>query len=165
MTSIQAAAALALALALAVILWQTGRAAADALDKSIAQLEGVCGPNAEPIIFTFSDTIHFQGDFALPEGMVFPFKGDFPVNTVVRLTVPGLPGAPEIEVPINTSIPIDMAVPIPGGITIPVDTELPIHQQFPVDLCAEGSEVARLTENGLAELRALRLRLPFAERK
>ena len=135
-----------------------GKATANSLDGAIEQLDAVCGPNAQPVTFTFSQTIRFKGDIALPEGMVIPFKGAFPVNTVVRLTVPGLPGAPEVEVPINTSIPIDTEAPIPGGLTIPVDTEVPVRQDFPVELCGEAT--GGLLREMLADLRSLRQQLP-----
>ncbi len=153
--------ALALSLALALTLWRVGRTTATALDGAITQLDEVCGPNAQPVTFTFSQTIRFKGDIAMPEGIVMPFKGTFPVNTVVRLTVPGLPGAPEIEVPINTAIPIDTQVPIPGGISIPVDTEVPVNQDIPVELC--GQATGGLLRGMLSDLRLLRQQLPYGQ--
>lgn len=153
--------ALVLSALLTITLWRIGRSAAGMLDETTLQLEAVCEPDAAPVMFTFSQTIRFQGNVALPEGLIMPFKGTIPINTIVRLSVPGLPGAPQIEAPINTTVPVDTEVPIPGGITIPIDTEVPVHQEIPVDLCNSSSGLAEFLRRTAADLRAIRQQLPF----
>jgi hypothetical protein len=146
---------------LLVRLARAGSATAAILDRTISELEGVCGSSGDPIIFPFSQTIRFQGDFALPEGLVIPFKGTIPINTVVRLTIKGLPGSPTIEIPIDTAVPVDTRVPIPGGISIPIDTSVPINQQIPVDLCGPGAPAKQLLEGTISDLKKLRSELSF----
>lgn len=126
------------------------------LDTTIGQLEAVCGAGAQPFTFTFSQTVRFKGQVPLPEGLVIPFKGTIPINTVVRIQVPGFPGTPTIEVPINTSVPVDTRVPVPGGITIPIDTAVPVRQDIPIDLCGNDSPLAGFLGRAIQELRSLR---------
>jgi len=146
---------------LVVRLARAGSATVSILDRTISQLEGLCGPSSKPVIFPFSQTIHFQGNFALPEGLVIPFKGTIPIDTVVRLTINGLPGSPTIEIPIKTSVPVDTRVPVPGGISIPIDTRIPINQEIPLDLCGSGGPAKTFLEGAIADLRALRSSLSF----
>jgi hypothetical protein len=146
---------------LLVRLARAGSATAAILDRTISQLEGLCGPNSKPVIFPFSQTIHFQGDFALPEGLVIPFKGTIPFDTVVRLTINGLPGSPTVEIPIHTSVPVDTKVPVPGGISIPIDTRIPINQQIPLDLCGSGGPAKQFLEGTIRDLKGLRNGLGF----
>jgi hypothetical protein len=146
---------------LLVSLWRAGRTSGPVLDRTIGQLEGLCGSGSQPIVFPFSQTIRFQGDFALPEGMVFPFKGTIPINTVVRLTISGLPGSPTVELPIQTEVPVDTKVPVPGGLSIPIDTSIPINQEIPLDLCGPGSPTKSLLEGTIKDLKALRSSLSF----
>ena len=146
---------------LLVRLASVGNATAAILDDSIGQLEGLCGSESAPVVFPFSQTIHFQGNFALPEGLVIPFQGTIPINTVVRLTIPGLPGAPTIELPIRTNVPVDTKVPVPGGISIPIDTRIPINQEIPLDLCGSGGPAKQFLEGAITNLRALRSTLRF----
>jgi hypothetical protein len=153
--------ALLLSSLLLVRLWRVGRTAGAMLDRTIVQLERLCGPSSEPIVFPFSQTIHFQGDFALPEGLVFPFKGTIPINTVVRLTIPGLPGSPTVELPIRTEVPVDTRVPVPGGLSVPIDTEIPINQEIPLDLCATGSPAKVFLEGAISDLKTLRSSFSF----
>jgi len=146
---------------LVVRLARAGSATAAILDRTISQLEGLCGPSSKPVIFPFSQTIHFQGDFALPEGLVIPFKGTIPFDTVVRLTINGLPGSPTVEIPIHTSVPVDTKVPVPGGISIPIDTRIPINQQIPLDLCGSGGPAKQFLEGTIRDLKGLRNGLGF----
>jgi hypothetical protein len=146
---------------LLIRLARAGSTSAAILDRTISQLEGVCGSSGEPIIFPFSQTIRFQGDFALPEGLVIPFKGTIPINTVVRITIKGLPGSPTVEIPINTTVPVDTRVPVPGGISIPIDTSIPINQQIPVDICGPGGPAKQLLEETISDLKELRSELSF----
>jgi hypothetical protein len=97
----------------------------------------------------------------LPEGLVFPFKGTIPINTVVRLTIPGLPGSPTVELPIRTEVPVDTRVPVPGGLTIPIDTSIPINQEIPLDLCAPGSPAKGFLEETISDLKTLRSSFSF----
>jgi hypothetical protein len=146
---------------LVVRLARAGSATAAILDRTISQLEGLCGPSSKSVIFPFSQTIHFQGDFALPEGLVIPFKGTIPFDTVVRLTINGLPGSPTVEIPIHTSVPVDTKVPVPGGISIPIDTRIPINQQIPLDLCGSGGPAKQFLEGTIRDLKGLRNGLGF----
>ncbi len=126
------------------------------LDGTISQLESVCGEGAKPFTFVFSETVRFKGEVPLPEGLVFPFKGNIPINTVVRIEVTGFPGTPTLEVPINTTVPIDTKVPIPGGIKIPIDTAVPVRQEIPINLCGDDSPLAGFLERTIEDLRSLR---------
>jgi len=146
---------------LLVSLARVGSATAAILDDTISQLEGLCGSGGKPMIFPFSQTIHFQGDFALPEGLVIPFKGTIPIDTVVRLTINGLPGSPTVEIPIRTSVPVDTRVPVPGGLSIPIDTRIPINQEIPLDLCGSGGPAKQFLERTIRDLKGLRSGLAF----
>jgi hypothetical protein len=146
---------------LLVRLARAGSATAAILDRTISQLEGLCGSGSKPVIVPFSQTIHFQGDFALPEGLVIPFKGTIPIDTVVRLTISALPGSPAIEIPIRTTVPVDTKVPVPGGISIPIDTRIPINQQIPLDLCGSGGPAKQFLEGTIRDLKELRNALGF----
>lgn len=148
--------ALAVAGTLARALQRVGAEASTLLDNTLQNLESVCGDDAEPLTFTFSQTVRFKGEVPLPEGLVFPFKGNIPINTVVRIEVPGFPGSPTLEVPINTSVPIDTKVPVPGGITIPIDTTVPVRQDIPIDLCGSDSPLAGFLGRTVQDLRSLR---------
>jgi hypothetical protein len=153
--------AMIILLLLLVRLARVGNATAAILDDTIGQLEGLCGSGSKPMIIPFSQTIHFQGDFALPEGLVIPFKGTIPIDTVVRLTISGLPGSPTVEIPIHTSVPVDTRVPVPGGISIPIDTRIPINQEIPLDLCGSGGPAEQLLEGAISDLKELRSSLGF----
>jgi hypothetical protein len=153
--------ALLLSALLLFSLWRVGRTAGPILDHTISQLEGLCASTGEPVVFPFSQTIRFQGDFALPGGMVFPFKGTIPINTVVRLTIPGLPGSPTVELPIRTEVPVDTQVPVPGGLSIPIDTSIPISQEIPLDLCAPGSPATGILKEAVSDMKALRSSMSF----
>jgi hypothetical protein len=148
--------ALASNLLLIVRLWRVQDMAAAGLERTIGQLEGFCGNGTVPITFPISQTIHFKSDIALPENMVFPFKGNIPIRTTVRITIPGLPGAPTVEVPINTVVPVDTQVALPGGIRVPIDTTVPIRQDFTVDLCTAGSGTREFVHQLLEELKTVR---------
>jgi hypothetical protein len=153
--------ALASNLILILALLRIQTAAIVGLDGAIAQVEQVCGPDAAPIIFPISQTIHFKGDIALPGGMNFPFKGNIPIRTTVRIAVPGLPGSPTIEVPINTVVPVDTQVPLPDGMRFPIDTVVPIRQDMPIDLCVEGGPARGFLEQTLQSLKGIRQNLLF----
>jgi hypothetical protein len=140
---------------------RVGSATGAILDDTINQLEGLCGPSSEPVVVPFSQTIHFQGDFALPEGLVIPFQGTIPINTVVRLTISALPGSPAVEIPIQTSVPVDTKVPVPGGIIIPIDTRIPINQDVALDLCGSGGPAKQFLERTIGNLKDLRGSLRF----
>lgn len=153
--------ALASSVLLILGLLRVQRVAIAGLDDAIAQMEGVCGPNSTPIIFPISQTIHFTGDIALPGGMEFPFKGNIPIKTTVRITVSGLPGSPTLEAPINTVVPVDTQVPLPDGMRFPIDTVVPIRQDFPIDLCLEGGPGRSFVEQALQTLKDIRQSLVF----
>jgi hypothetical protein len=141
--------------------WRARNAAAAGLDDVIAQLDAVCGASAQPIVFPISQTIHFKSDIALPGNLVIPFKGNIPINTIVRITVAGLPGSPTLEVPINTTVPVDTRVPIPRGISIPVNLDVPINQRIPVDLCADEGSAKAMLERTIRNVETLRASLSF----
>jgi hypothetical protein len=141
--------------------WRVRNATVAGLDDVIAQLDAVCGASAQPIIIPISQTIHFKSDIALPGNLVIPFKGNIPINTIVRISVAGLPGSPMLEVPINTTVPVDTRVPIPGGISIPVSLDVPINQRIPVDLCAGGGPMKAMLERTIRDIGTVRDSLNF----
>jgi len=153
--------ALILSVLLLVSVARIGTATGATLDDTISQLEGLCGPSSESLVVPFSQTIRFQGDFALPEGLVIPFQGTIPINTVVRLTISALPGSPAVEIPIRTSVPVDTKVPIPGGISIPIDTRIPVNQDIVLDLCGSEGPAKPFLERTISNLKALRSGLRF----
>jgi hypothetical protein len=153
--------ALAVSALLLVSVMRVGAATGAVLDDTIEQLEGICGPTSRPLVVPFSQTIRFQGDFALPEGLVVPFRGVIPIDTVVRMSISALPGSPAVEIPIQTSVPVDTEVPIPGGARIPIDTSIPISQDIALDLCGSGGPAARFLERTIYDLRVLRGSLRF----
>lgn len=124
-----------------------------ALSSAIAQLETVCDPGSTPLTFPISQTIRFQGNIPMPQGLVIPFKGNIPFRTTIRVET--FPGGPVINVPINTVVPVDTQVPIPGNIVIPVDTSIPFRQDIPIDLCTEASPFHGLVDQLENELRTL----------
>lgn len=119
----------------------------------ITRLEAVCDPGATPLVFPISQTIRFQGNIPMPQGLVIPFKGNIPFRTTIRVET--FPGGPVINVPINTVVPVDTQVPIPGNIVIPVDTSIPFRQDIPIDLCTEASPFHGLVDQLENELRTL----------
>ena len=152
--------ALAGNLALILALLRVQAMAVEGVDGAIAQLEGVCGPQASPLIFPISQTFHFKGEVPVP-AMVVPFKGDIPFNTTVRVPIPGLPNARPIEVPVNTVVPVDTQVPVPGGMKIPIDTSVPISQEMPIDLCTPGSPVTGILAQAIRQLQDIRTEISF----
>lgn len=136
-------------------------AATASLDNTITQLQNLCGPDATPIMFPISQTIHFKGDIALPSGMNFPFKGDIPIRTTVRISIPGLPGGPMVEVPINTVVPVDTQVALPDGMRFPIDTAVPIRQEIPIDLCMKDGPVNGFLEQAIQSLLTIRKDFSF----
>lgn len=147
------AALLALVISLLVLIGglRARSAAVASLDNIVAQVEDVCGPNAEPIVFPISQTVRFSGDIALPSGIVIPFQGDIPIDTSFELRT--FDGGPVITIPIRTTVPVDTEVPLPAGVTIPVDADVPLQQDIPVDLCA--GQARLLLEDMLESLRDL----------
>jgi hypothetical protein len=123
------------------------------IDNAAAQLEAICNHDARVLTFPISQTIRFQGDIPIPQGLVIPFKGNIPFRTTLRVET--FPGGPVINVPINTIVPVDTKVPIPDSIVIPVDTTIPFRQDIPIDLCTEASPFRGLLGQFVNELRAL----------
>jgi|GEM_PF-1510154 len=158
---IMSALALLISALMLVGAWRVRKATVASLDDVIAQLDAVCGVSAQPISFPISQTIHFKSDIALPDDLVIPFKGNIPINTIVRISVAGLPGSPTLEVPINTTVPVDTRVPVPGGISIPVDLDVPFNQRIPVDLCADEGPVKGMLERTIRDIAAVRASLSF----
>jgi hypothetical protein len=146
---------------LLISLARAGSATAAVLDRTIGQLEGVCGASSKPVVFPFSQTIHFKGNFALPEGLVIPFKGTIPIDTNFPLKIGALPGSPTFVIPIHTSVTVDTKVPVPGGISIPIDTQIPINQEIPLDLCGSGGPAKQFLEGTIKDLKAVRSSMSF----
>jgi hypothetical protein len=136
-------------------------AAAAGLDDALAQLDAVCGASAQPIVFPISQTVHFESDIVLPDNLIIPFKGNIPINTAIQVNIPGLPGAPLLRIPINTTVPVDSRVPVPGGISIPVALDVPINQRIPLDLCSGESPTRAILERAIRNARAARASLDF----
>jgi hypothetical protein len=148
-------AAVSLALNLIVItkLLQARNQVDGVVSNAIARLESVCDPGTTPLSFPISQTIRFQGNIPMPQGLVIPFKGNIPFRTTMRVET--FPGGPVVNVPINTVVPVDTQVPIPGNIVIPVDTSIPFRQDIPIDLCSEASPFHGLIDQLKNELRTL----------
>ena len=130
-----ALASLAVNAVLVVRLLMIRNQVSEALTGASRSLDNLAG---QTIAFDFpiSQTVNFETDVPLRQDVNFPFKGNFPVNTTVSLTVDLGPllGTQVVNVPINTTVPVDVNVPIHVDQTFRVKTQVPVRMNVPIRL-------------------------------
>jgi hypothetical protein len=98
-----------------------------------------------------SQTITFEGDVPINQDLVFPFKGNFPVDTTVSVALDlGALGKQTVNVPVKTSVPVDVNVPIHVEQTVHIKTQVPVRATVPIRLGPNDP----LFKSLLAEIRA-----------
>jgi hypothetical protein len=82
-----------------------------------------------------SQTINFEGDAPINQDIVFPFKGNFPVDTTVSIPIDlGALGKQTVNVPVKTTVPVDVNVPIHVEQTVHIKTQVPVRATVPIRL-------------------------------
>lgn len=130
-----ALASLAVNAVLVVRLLMIRNQVSEALTGASRSLDNLAG---QTIAFDFpiSQTVNLETDVPLRQDVNFPFKGNFPVDTTVSLTVDLGPllGTQVVNVPINTTVPVDVNVPIHVDQTFHVKTQVPVRMNVPIRL-------------------------------
>jgi hypothetical protein len=151
--------ALALNAFLIYSLMNTRQTAAQGLDAAIAALDTFGGKGFH-YDYHFEKTIPISASIPIQQDLVFPFRGEFPINTTVEVPIDtGVFGTVVVKVPINTTVPVSTSVPIHVDQTFHVSTSLPVSMTFPIDVRADDPEIQRLL-SGVREW-LVRLRSTF----
>ncbi|MFC2023302.1 hypothetical protein ACFLT5_01035, partial [Chloroflexota bacterium] len=103
------------------------------IEEAVAAIESV-GQEGFHYDYKFENTVPFSGDIPFKQDLIFPFKGQIPINTTVKVPVDMGFLKTEIEVPIDTTFDLDLSVPIHVDETIHVDTEIPLSLEIPIDI-------------------------------
>jgi hypothetical protein len=107
----------------------------EALSGASHSLDNLAG---QSIAFDFpiSQTVNLETDVPLKQDITFPFKGNFPINTTVSVSINLGPvlGTQVINVPVNTTVPVDVSVPIRVDQTFHVKTQVPVQMKVPIRL-------------------------------
>jgi hypothetical protein len=128
---------------------------ADGLDAAITALDNFGGKGFY-YEYHFEKEIPVAADIPIQQDMIFPFQGDFPINTTVEVPVnAGMLGTFVIEVPINTSIYVSTSVPIHIEQTFSISTTIPVDMTIPIDVTPDDPEIQKL----LSQVRDWLLRL------
>ncbi len=109
----------------------------EGLDEAIAALGNLSGTGVQ-YDYHFEQMIPFSGDIPFKQDLVFPFKGNIPINTTVRVPIDVGPlGTFVVAVPINTSVHIETSIPVHVDQTVHVSTTIPLSLTIPIDIKAD----------------------------
>jgi hypothetical protein len=118
--------------------------AVEGLDAAMAALDNFGGKGFH-YDYRFEKTIPVSASIPIKQDLVFPFQGNFPINTTVKVPVDaGVLGKFVVEVPINTSVPVSVSIPIHVDQTFNVSTTFPVSMTIPVDVKPDDPEIQRL---------------------
>lgn len=118
--------------------------AVEGLDAAIAALDTLEGKGVR-YDYRFNKTIPISASIPIKQDLIFPFRGNFPINTTVKVPVDaGVLGKFVVEVPINTSVPVSVSVPIHVDQTVNVSTTLPISMTIPIDIKADDPAIQKV---------------------
>ncbi|MEJ2212008.1 MAG: hypothetical protein P8129_23655 [Anaerolineae bacterium] len=113
------------------------QAAMDGLDAGLNSLERLEGEGFH-YEYSFQDTLPVAVEIPVQQEMIFPFKGNFPINTTIQVPInAGVLGTFVIDVPIDTNVPVDVEVPIQISQTVAVSTSIPLSMTVPIDVTAD----------------------------
>lgn len=130
--------------------------AAEGLDAAIEALDNFGGDGFH-YEYRFENDVPFSGNIPFKQDLVFPFKGEVPINTTVKVPInAGALGAFVVEVPIDTSIYVNTSVPIHVDQTIHVSTTLPVSLTIPIDVRPDDPAIRDLLNSIRAWLVQLR---------
>jgi hypothetical protein len=83
----------------------------------------------------------------IQEEMIFPFEGNFPINTTVKVPIDaGVLGTFNLDVPINTSVYVETEVPIEIDETFEVSTTIPVSMTIPIELSPDDPAIQGLVD-------------------
>jgi hypothetical protein len=118
--------------------------AVEGLDAAITALDNFGGEGFH-YDYRFEKTIPVSASIPIKQDLVFPFRGNFPINTTIKVPVDaGVLGKFVVEVPINTSVPVSVSVPIHVEQTFHVSTTFPVSMTIPIDVKPGDAEIQRL---------------------
>ena len=85
--------------------------------------------------YEFEQSFPIAAKVPIQEEMIFPFEGDFPINTTVQVPIDaGVLGTFMLDVPINTSVYVETEVPVRIDETFEVSTTIPVSMTIPIEL-------------------------------
>lgn len=138
---------LALSVFLVYSLLNVRQAAIDGLDLALDSLEKLEGQGFH-YEYQYSDTLPIAVEIPVQQEMVFPFEGNFPINTTVQVPInAGALGTFVIDVPINTNVPVDVEVPIQISQTVAISTSIPVSLAVPIDVTANDPAIQGLIDD------------------
>lgn len=102
------------------------------LDMAIQAIDNFDGEGFQ-YEYHFEQMVPVSASIPLEQDLVFPFRGEIPINTTVRVPIDaGILGTFNVEIPINTSVAIDTAVPVRVDQTFEVSTTIPVSMTIPI---------------------------------
>ena len=108
--------------------------AVEMLDSAILGLEGLVEEGLY-YEYQFEQSFPIAAEVPIQEEMIFPFEGNFPINTTVKVPIDaGVLGTFNLDVPINTSVYVETEVPIEIDETFEVSTTIPVSMTIPIEL-------------------------------
>lgn len=136
-------AALALNAVLIYSLLNVRQTATDGLDAALAAVDDFGGKGFH-YDYHFEQTIPVSTAIPIQQDMVFPFKGEVPIKTTVKVPINVLGRTIVVEVPIDTVFPVDVEVPIHVDQTFRISTTIPVSMDIPIDVQADDPEIQQL---------------------
>lgn len=135
------------------------RKAVEGVDQAVSALDNLGGEGFH-YDYRFERTIPVSASIPIKQDMIFPFNGNFPINTTVRVPIDaGVLGTIVIDVPINTSIHVDTQVPVHIDQNFDISTTFPISMSIPIDVKADDPAIQDLVGKLRAWLLELRQEL------
>jgi hypothetical protein len=102
------------------------------LDMAIQAIDNFDGEGFQ-YEYRFERMVPVSASIPIEQDLVFPFRGEIPINTTVRVPIDaGILGTFNVEVPINTSVAIDTAVPVRVDQRFEVSTTIPVSMTIPI---------------------------------
>lgn len=149
-------ASLLLSASLVYGLWSMRGMALDGLDSAISALDGLEGEGFQ-YEYHFQQTIPVDQSIPFKQDIIFPFKGDVPINTTVRVPIEaGALGTFVIDVPIDTTVYVSTTVPVSIDQSFDVQAEIPVDMMIPIEIQFDDPELSGLVDNARAWLMSLR---------
>ena len=108
--------------------------AVEMLDSAVVGLEDIVEEGLY-YEYQFEQSFPIYAEVPIQEELIFPFKGDFPINTTVKVPIDaGVLGTFMLDVPINTSVYVETEVPVRIDETFEVSTTIPVSMTIPIEL-------------------------------
>jgi hypothetical protein len=120
-------------------LWSFRQAAIEAVDQSLAVLDGLADESFETT-FHLQETVPvhadvpFRRELTVPVNMEIPISHEIGVHETFEVPIETPFFTFNLDVPVNTTIPVELDVPVHIEVPITVSETIPIHTDVEIDL-------------------------------